>query len=52
MRSPLLVDGRNLLDPQAATDAGFVYEAIGRRAPQQAEAAALEGSADVASALG
>jgi UDPglucose 6-dehydrogenase len=52
MRSPLLVDGRNLLDPQAAVDAGFVYEAIGRRAPRPAEAATpLEGSADVASAL-
>jgi UDPglucose 6-dehydrogenase len=30
MRRPLIVDGRNLLDPQAAREAGFVYEAIGR----------------------
>ncbi|MDQ4030044.1 MAG: UDP-glucose/GDP-mannose dehydrogenase family protein, partial [Actinomycetota bacterium] len=30
MRRPLIVDGRNLLDPAAARDAGFVYEAIGR----------------------
>jgi UDPglucose 6-dehydrogenase len=30
MRRPLIVDGRNMLDPRAARDAGFVYEAIGR----------------------
>jgi UDPglucose 6-dehydrogenase len=30
MRRPLIVDGRNLLDPAAAREAGFVYEAIGR----------------------
>ena len=30
MRTPLIVDGRNLLDPDAARGAGFVYEAIGR----------------------
>jgi UDPglucose 6-dehydrogenase len=30
MRRPLIVDGRNLLDPDAAREAGFVYEAIGR----------------------
>jgi UDPglucose 6-dehydrogenase len=30
MRKPLIVDGRNLLDPTAATRAGFVYEGIGR----------------------
>jgi UDPglucose 6-dehydrogenase len=37
MRTPLIVDGRNLLDPAAARAAGFTYEAIGRpsvRAPQ------------------
>jgi len=33
MRRPLIVDGRNLLDPAAAREAGFVYEAIGRAAP-------------------
>jgi UDPglucose 6-dehydrogenase len=32
MRRPLIVDGRNLLDPQAARAAGFVYEGIGRAA--------------------
>ncbi len=30
MRSPILVDGRNFLDPAAARAAGFVYEGIGR----------------------
>ncbi len=30
MRSPIIVDGRNLLDPAAARAAGFVYEGIGR----------------------
>jgi UDPglucose 6-dehydrogenase len=30
MRSPLIVDGRNLLDPRAAEELGFTYEGIGR----------------------
>jgi UDPglucose 6-dehydrogenase len=30
MRNPLIVDGRNLLDPQTVRDAGFAYEGIGR----------------------
>jgi UDPglucose 6-dehydrogenase len=30
MRTPLIVDGRNLLDPQAARAAGFAYEGVGR----------------------
>ena len=30
MRGRLIVDGRNLLDPEAARSAGFVYEGIGR----------------------
>jgi UDPglucose 6-dehydrogenase len=30
MRNPLIVDGRNLLDPVEATKAGFVYEGMGR----------------------
>ena len=30
MARPLIVDGRNLLDPAAATAAGFEYEGIGR----------------------
>ena len=30
MRTPLIVDGRNLLDPEAVRAAGFEYEGIGR----------------------
>jgi UDPglucose 6-dehydrogenase len=30
MRRPVIVDGRNLLDPGAARAAGFVYEGVGR----------------------
>ena len=30
MRNPLIVDGRNLLDPDAVREAGFAYEGIGR----------------------
>jgi UDPglucose 6-dehydrogenase len=30
MRTPLIVDGRNFLDPAAARAAGFEYEGIGR----------------------
>jgi UDPglucose 6-dehydrogenase len=30
MAQPVIIDGRNLLDPVAARDAGFVYEGIGR----------------------
>jgi UDPglucose 6-dehydrogenase len=30
MRTPLFVDGRNLLDPHAVRAAGFAYEGIGR----------------------
>jgi UDPglucose 6-dehydrogenase len=30
MRTPLVIDGRNLLDPAAARAAGFTYEGVGR----------------------
>ena len=30
MARPVIVDGRNLLDPEAAHAAGFVYEGVGR----------------------
>lgn len=33
MAQPVLVDGRNLLDPAAMREAGFVYEGIGRGSP-------------------
>src|ERR671922_2186681 len=32
MRTPVIVDGRNLLDPERARAAGFTYEGIGRAA--------------------
>ena len=32
MRQPVIIDGRNLLDPEEARSAGFVYEGIGRAA--------------------
>jgi UDPglucose 6-dehydrogenase len=31
MRVPLIVDGRNALDPDVMRDAGYVYEGVGRR---------------------
>jgi UDPglucose 6-dehydrogenase len=33
MANPLIVDGRNLLDPEQTRAAGFTYEGIGRAAP-------------------
>ena len=40
MRNPLIVDGRNLLDPAATRTAGFVYEGIGRPSDPAATPAA------------
>jgi len=31
MARPLIIDGRNLLDPATTRDAGFAYEGIGRQ---------------------
>src|SRR5215471_3436663 len=36
MRHPLLVDGRNLYDPNEMVTRGFLYHAIGRPAPEPA----------------
>jgi hypothetical protein len=33
MNYPLIVDGRNVLDPETVLRAGFVYEGIGARLP-------------------
>ncbi len=30
MRTPLVIDGRNMLDPAAVEAAGFTYEGVGR----------------------
>ena len=32
MATPVIVDGRNLLDPEKTRQAGFTYEGIGRTA--------------------
>ena len=34
MRRPLLLDGRNFLDPEEARQAGFLYEGMGRGAAE------------------
>jgi UDPglucose 6-dehydrogenase len=44
MANPLIVDGRNLLDPEAARAAGFAYEGIGR--PRHASPAQLQPDRD------
>jgi UDPglucose 6-dehydrogenase len=42
MTSPLIVDGRNFLDPEAVRRAGFVYEGIGQPSlPAEAQLAPL-----------
>jgi len=41
MRNPLVVDGRNLLDPAAARAAGFAYEGVGRPSPAPAPGAGV-----------
>jgi len=40
MRYPLLVDGRNLYDPQEMVAKGFFYQPVGRPAAEQAPAEA------------
>jgi UDPglucose 6-dehydrogenase len=40
MRRPLIVDGRNMLDPDVVAAAGFTYEAVGRAASPRAVAEA------------
>jgi UDPglucose 6-dehydrogenase len=37
MRTPVIVDGRNVLDPDAARELGFVYEGVGRPEPVKVE---------------
>jgi UDPglucose 6-dehydrogenase len=38
MRTPLIVDGRNMLDPGTVVAAGFAYDAIGRPSASEAQA--------------
>ena len=37
MRQPVIIDGRNLLDPEAAQATGFTYEGIGRASSSLAD---------------
>jgi UDPglucose 6-dehydrogenase len=37
MGRPVIIDGRNLLDPEAARELGFIYEGIGRASSSLAE---------------
>jgi UDPglucose 6-dehydrogenase len=39
MATPVVVDGRNFLDPQQLREAGFAYEGIGVTRPREADAA-------------
>ena len=43
MANPLLVDGRNFLDPKTVRDAGITYEAIGRPSGGERSTARAEG---------
>jgi hypothetical protein len=36
MATPLIVDGRNLLDPALVRAAGFLYESVGRPSAEPA----------------
>jgi UDPglucose 6-dehydrogenase len=47
MATPLILDGRNLLDPAEARAAGFTYEGIGRASADPADAGAGDRPADV-----
>ncbi|MFL5921690.1 MAG: UDP-glucose dehydrogenase family protein [Gaiellaceae bacterium] len=42
MRRPLIVDGRNLLDPEQARSAGFTYEGVGRAVSPLADLPEIE----------
>ena len=44
MARPLIVDGRNLLDPAVVAAAGFEYEAIGRPTKATSAASAVNGN--------
>ena len=41
MRTPIVLDGRNFLDPEAARRAGFVYLGVGRQTEAPPYAPAL-----------
>ncbi|MBC7294387.1 MAG: hypothetical protein H5T84_09885, partial [Thermoleophilia bacterium] len=35
MANPLVIDGRNVLDPAALVELGFTYEGMGTQVPQR-----------------
>jgi UDPglucose 6-dehydrogenase len=35
MKSPVIIDGRNIYSPEAMSEAGFIYEGMGRRGTSQ-----------------
>jgi UDPglucose 6-dehydrogenase len=37
MRRPVVVDGRNILDPEVMRALGFLYEGVGRPVPVEVE---------------
>ena len=37
MRSPVILDGRNVLVPEVVQEAGFEYHGIGRKPPSQSK---------------
>jgi UDPglucose 6-dehydrogenase len=48
MRTPLVVDGRNLLDPAQARAAGFAYESVGRPSAPAEDPPRTTADADIA----
>jgi len=48
MRTPLVVDGRNLLDPAQARAAGFAYESVGRPSAPADDALGPKADPDIA----
>jgi UDPglucose 6-dehydrogenase len=48
MRTPLVVDGRNLLDPAQARAAGFAYESVGRPSAPADDALRPKADPDIA----
>jgi UDPglucose 6-dehydrogenase len=51
MRRPVIVDGRNMLDPEQVRAAGFVYEGIGRAASPLAALPETDEQSDVSGPL-
>ena len=50
MRNPVVIDGRNMLDPVAMREAGFAYEGIGAQRREPARRHPRRGPGDTAAA--